>query len=338
MARKIGFLLFDGALALDAIGPAEVFSMANRIDPHAPRAYEIVILSVGGGVVRTLSGFEIQTRDAQDLAGSLDTLVVVGGQGVEVEAPAQDLLRWIRDTAPRCRRVCSVCTGAFLLAAAGLLDGREAVTHWDSGERFRSLYPEVELDLDPIYRRDGRIWTSAGVTAGIDMALALVEEDLGRAAALAVAKQLVVFLHRQGGQAQFSNALSAQARALNQEPGHRFFELHAWMADNLKEDLSVEALARRANMSTRSFTRHYIALMGITPAKAVEQVRLEAAKRALERGDLSIKRIADTCGFGDDERLRRAFVRNLGISPDAYRERFAPCSQRACTVIRPTFS
>ena len=240
--------------------------------------------------------------------------------------PAQDLVGWIRTIAPCCRRVCSVCTGAFLLAAAGLLDGRGAVTHWDSGDQFRSLYPEVQLDLSPIYRKDGRIWTSAGVTAGIDMALALVEEDLGRTAALAIAKQLVVFLHRPGGQAQFSNMLSAQVRALNQEPSHKFYELHGWIADNLMADLSVEALARRARMSTRSFTRYHSTLMGTTPAKAVEQMRLEAAKQALERGDLSIKRIAATCGFGDDERLRRAFVRNLGVSPDAYRERFASCS------------
>ena len=321
--RRIGFILFDGTLALDAIGPAEVFAMANRVEGASSPHYEIVALSVGGGPIATLSGFEMQTRDARGYAGVLDTLMVVGGRDVETAEPAQDLVDWIRDTGPRCRRVCSVCTGAYLLAAAGLLNGRQAVTHWSSGDRFRTLYPDVQLDLSPIYRRDGGIWTSAGVTAGIDMALALVEEDLGRTTALTIAKQLVVFLHRPGDQAQFSNALSAQARAASQEPKHKFYELHGWIADNLRADLSVEGLAARARMSTRSFTRTYLALMGTTPAKAIEQIRLEAAKRALERGDLSIKRVADTCGFGDDERLRRAFVRNFGVPPDAYRDRFA---------------
>lgn len=331
--RRIGFILFDDALALDAIGPAEVFAMANRVDRDSTPHYEIAVLSIGGGIVQTLSGFEVQTKEARELVGALDTLIVVGGRSVEVATPSEDLVAWIRATAPRCRRVCSVCTGAFLLAAAGLLEGRRAVTHWDSGVQFRALYPHVQLDLTSIYHKDGRIWTSAGVTAGIDMALALVEEDLGRTAALIIAKQLVVFLHRPGGQAQFSTVLSAQARALNQEPGHRFYELHGWIADNLMADLSVEALAQRVRMSTRSFARYYMALMGATPAKAVEQIRLEAAKRALERGDLSIKRIAGTCGFGDDERLRRAFMRNLGISPDAYRERFAPCNHDARDVV-----
>ena len=295
--------------------------MANRSSGRRKDFYKLEFLSVGGGGVQTLSGFEILTEDVREIR-RLDTLIVVGGRSVEVGAPEEKLVAWLREIAPYCRRICSVCTGAFLLAAAGLLDGRRAVTHWDSGDQFRKLYPKVDLDLSPIYLKDDRIWTSAGVTAGIDMALALVEEDLGRTAALMIAKQLVVFLHRPGGQAQFSNVLSAQARALNQQPDHKFYELHTWIADNLAADLSVDALAQRTRMSTRSFSRYYLTLMGTTPAKAVEQIRLEAAKRALERGDVSIKRIADTCGFGDDERLRRAFLRNLGIPPDAYRARF----------------
>ena len=184
------------------------------------------------------------------------------------------------------------------------------------------MYPDVRLDLAPIYIRDGDVWTSAGVTAGIDLALALVEQDLGRSTALAVAKQMVVFLHRPGGQAQFSSALTAQARTAAQEPDGRFHDLHAWIADNLAADLSVGALARRASMSRRSFDRNYLQVMGVTPAKAVEGMRIEAAKRALERGDLSIKRVAAISGFGDDEHLRRAFVRRLDVTPDQYRERF----------------
>jgi transcriptional regulator GlxA family with amidase domain len=321
--RHIGFILFNDALALDAVGPAEVFAMANRTAARRDNVYQLEVLSIGGGAVRTLSGFEICTRDANSLTDSLDTLIVVGGRSVEAGTPQPELVSWLQRVAPHCRRVCSVCTGAFLLAAAGLLEGRRAVTHWDSGTQFRRLYPSVGLELDPIYINDGPIWTSAGVTAGVDMALALVEEDLGRTAALAIAKQMVVFLHRPGGQAQFSNVLSAQARALNQKPDHKFYELHTWIADHLADDLSVDALARRVRMSTRSFTRYYVRLMGSTPAKAVEQLRLEAAKRALERGDASIKRVADTCGFGDDERLRRSFLRNLGVPPDAYRARFS---------------
>jgi transcriptional regulator GlxA family with amidase domain len=295
--------------------------MANRL--KRPATYKIEVLSIGGGVVQTASGVRLSTTDAETHRRKFDTLIVIGGRTAEVSPPPDQLVNWIRRTAPRCRRICSVCTGAFLLAAAGLLDGRRAVTHWDSGENFKARYPKVNLDLRPIYIKDGRTWTSAGITAGIDMSLALVEEDIGRGAALSIAKQLVVFLHRPGDQAQFSNALAAQTRALEQKPRHRFYELQSWIADNLTADLSNEALAKRTGMSSRNFRRHFKALMGVTPAKAIEQGRLEAAKRALESDAISIKHVADKCGFGDDERLRRAFIRNFGVSPDAYRSRFS---------------
>jgi transcriptional regulator GlxA family with amidase domain len=254
--------------------------------------------------------------------GPIDTLIVTGGYGVHRRGPTDELVQWVKRAAERSRRVCSVCTGTFILAAAGLLTGRRVATHWDTGTVFEKMYPDVNLDLRPIYIRDGDIWTSAGSSAGIDLALALVEHDLGRSRALEVAKYLVVFLHRPGGQAQFSTALSAQAQTAGQEAGGRFHDLHAWIADNLTADLSVQALADRAKMSRRSFNRNYLDIMGQTPAKAVERIRVEAAARALERGDLSIKRIAATCGFGSDEHLRRAFVRQLDVTPDQYRATF----------------
>lgn len=317
--RTVAFVVFDQVVALDVAGPAEVFYTANRLCEDDQPPYRVEVLALAGGPVRTASGVMLHATDAARWTDQIDTLIVPG----PYRPPPEAVVGWVKRTALRCRRVCGVCTGAFVLAAAGLLSGRRAVTHWEAGPRFAKLYPDVRLDLRSIYVRDGELWTSAGGTAGIDMALALVEQDLGRAAALAVAKFLVVFLHRPGGQAQFSSALSAQAHAAAQEPDGRFYDLHTWIADNLAADLSVSALARRANMSRRSFDRNYRQVMGMTPAKAVEGVRIEAVKRALERGELSIKRVAATCGFGDDEHLRRAFVRRLGVTPDEYRQRFA---------------
>ncbi len=320
--RTVVFVVFDDVVGLDVTGPAEVFDMANRVHEGDPQPYHLEFLALPGGVVSMASGLAIQAKDAAQWSGPIDTLVVPGGYGIGRRGPSDELVSWVKGAAERSRRVCSVCTGAYLLAAAGLLNGRRAATHWEVGANFAAKYPEVRLDLAPIYIRDGDIWTSAGVTAGIDLALALVEQDLGRSTALDVAKRLVVFLHRPGGQAQFSTALTAQARTASQELGGRFYELHSWIADNLTADLSVNALAQRANMSRRSFNRNYLELMGVTPRNAVERIRTEAARRALERGDLSIKRVAANCGFGDDEHLRRAFVRQLGVTPDHYRERF----------------
>lgn len=321
--RTVGVVAFEQAMGLDIAGPAEVFAMANRLEPGPAPDYALEFLSPAGGPVRTLSGLTFDTIALSQRRSGIDTLIVVGGRGPERCRPEDQIVDWIRAVAPDCRRVCSVCTGAFFLAAAGLLDGRRAVTHWESGADFAARFPNVRLDLKPIYVRDGAIWTSAGVTAGIDLALALVEDDLGRDVALAIAKQLVMFLHRPGDQAQFSTVLSAQAQVAGRDMACRFHGLHAWIADHLTEDLSVIALAERVNMSARSFARGYAAVVGETPGRMVEAMRIEAAKQALERGHASIKQIAAACGFGDAERMRRAFLRRLGVSPDAYRSRFA---------------
>jgi transcriptional regulator GlxA family with amidase domain len=235
-----------------------------------------------------------------------------------------ELVEWIRRRAPQARRVCSVCTGAFYLAAAGLLDGRRATTHWHAALDLARRFPNVQVDADPIFIRDvghgeGKrvVWTSAGVTAGIDLALALIEEDVGHAVAMQAARRLVVFMKRPGGQSQFSAALAAQASA-----GGPFEALHSWMAAHLRDDLTVERLAERAQMSPRTFARRYVDEIGRTPAKTVSALRLEAAARALAESHRPLKRIALDCGFGSEQNLRRAFVRRFGVLPLEYRERF----------------
>ena len=246
-----------------------------------------------------------------------DTLIVAGGRGVHAASRDARLIRWVQRHAANSRRVASVCTGAFLLAAAGLLDGRRVVTHWAHCNELGQQYPALQIEPDPIFIQDGTVWTSAGVTAGIDLALALVEEDSGRALALDVARELVVFLKRPGGQAQFSTTL------LMQKDGDQFGELHAWIVEHLNSDLSVAALAGRIGMSERSFMRHYRAKTGKTPARAIEQIRTEAALRLLSETSLPVKRIAVRCGFGSEETMRRSLLRAVAVTPQAYRERFA---------------
>ncbi|KVF11681.1 MULTISPECIES: GlxA family transcriptional regulator [Burkholderia] len=316
--RSILVLAFPRAQLLDVSGPLQVFASVNELAqergqpaPYAPR-----VVAAEAGPVETSSGLVVMAESLRSAARHPDTLIVAGGKGVHAASRDARLVRWVRQQAARTRRVASVCTGAFLLAEAGLLDGRRAVTHWARCDEFAARYPNVRVESDPIFIREGALWTSAGVTAGIDLALALVEEDLGRATALDVARELVVFLKRPGGQAQFSTMLSMQ------RTDDRFGELHAWMAEHLTADLSVPALAERASMSERSFVRHYRAGTGRTPARAVEQLRVEAAQRLLGETTWPVKRIAARCGFGSEETLRRCFVRVLGVSPQGYRERF----------------
>jgi len=321
--RTIGFILFDQALALNLNGPAEAFSTANHVLSQIEGGYELVFLSEAGGLVRTSCGLPVETQSLDSIAANaLDTLIVVGGLNAWTFPADSRLVQWISETSKTTRRTCSICTGAFLLAAAGLLDGRRAVTHWCEVERLKTKHPKVLVELDPIYLQDGAIWTSAGMTAGIDLALALIEDDHGRRVSLAVAKELVVFLHRPGGQAQFSSALDAQTRLGTTSPLARLADLPTWIMNNLNSDLSVDGLAKVVGMSPRTFARNFARWHGGTPASLVEKLRVEAACRHLESGGADIKRVADICGFGDEERMRRAFMRRLSISPSSYRERF----------------
>jgi transcriptional regulator GlxA family with amidase domain len=314
--RHVVFVVFPKALLLDLSGPLAAFELSCETAGREPAPYRLTVASATGGLVRTSSGLELMTHPLDGL-GEVDTLVVVGGPGVHEAAAERGLLDWLSACATRARRICSVCTGTFVLAAAGLLEGRRVVTHWGSCKLLQDRYPGLTVSPDAIYERDGPVWTSAGVTAGIDLALALIEDDRGHAEAIRVAKRLVVFLKRAGGQTQFSVPL-----ALQEADDGDFEALHRWIGDHLADDLRVETLAERASMSPRTFARLYAARTGRTPAKVVEELRVDAARRALEETRQSIKEIATRCGFADEERMRRAFRRRLGVSPQDYREKF----------------
>jgi transcriptional regulator GlxA family with amidase domain len=319
--RRIALVTFPRAQMLDVTGPLEVFSTANREWAEAGNAgsepYEIAVIARRAGPVVTSSGVEIVARRRLEDAGVLDTLIVAGGEGTESATGDAELIDWIRREGPRARRLASVCSGAFLLARAGLLDGRRATTHWRSCDLLARLHPKVRVDPDPIFVRDGSVYTSAGICAGMDLALALVEEDLGREIALSVARRLVIFLKRPGGQSQFS----AQLRSQLAEP-EPLRELQSWISEHPGADLSVPALAARVSMSPRNFARVFGREVGTTPARYVERARVDAARRRLEESDAPIEGVADDCGFGTTETMRRAFLRNLRVSPAHYRGRF----------------
>ncbi|MEU1969176.1 GlxA family transcriptional regulator [Micromonospora sediminicola] len=306
--RTVLILLFAGVQSLDVTGPLEVFAGAGP-------AYRVVTASSGGAAVRTSSGLTLVPDADLSAVPAPDTVIVPGGEGTRDTDPA--IVRWLRAHASGARRVVSVCSGALVLAEAGLLAGRRATTHWRVCDTLARRYPDVLVDPEPIFVRDGPIATSAGVTAGIDLALALVEEDLGRDVALAIARHLVMFLRRPGNQTQFSAQLSAQVAS---HSGLR--EVQRWIADNPHADLRVPTLARRANLSPRQFARAFTTEVGETPGRYVDRVRLETARRLLEEGDDSVDRIAGRSGYGTSEAMRRAFVRALGVPPSEYRRRF----------------
>jgi transcriptional regulator GlxA family with amidase domain len=314
--RRVVIVTFPGFQILDATGPSEVFSLADRACDG--RAYELELVAPGGEPVASSSGLRmLPARGLDACRGPIDTLIVAGGAGARAAGADERLISWLRLAARRSRRVCSVCTGAFLLARAGLLEGRRATTHWSACAALARTYPSLEVQPDPIFVRDGNVYTSAGVTAGIDLALALVEEDLGADAALAVARALVLFIRRPGGQAQFSSGLASQAA---EEPSVR--RIQEWIADNLDADLSVAALADRAFMSPRNFARVFAREVGATPAAYVSGLRLERARTLLETTPLQLDQVATECGFGTTETLRRVFGRALHVSPSDYRARF----------------
>ena len=306
---------FPDVQALDVTGPAEVFSAAAKLG-HAP--YEVTLAAPKGAAIATSSGFQFLPNASLDtVVEPVDTLIVAGGPGVAAEIETGGVVDWLR--AAKAGRIASVCNGAFLLAAAGLLDGRRATTHWAACDELRRRHPNIHVDPDPIFVRDGSVATSAGVTAGIDLALALVEEDAGADAARDVARWLVLFLQRPGGQAQFSAGLARPAA--DREP---LRELQNWIPANLDADLSVEALAERAFMSPRNFARAFRREVGVTPAAYVAELRVERARLELESGALPVEEIARRCGFGTVETMRRAFRRRLSVSPSEYRQRFRP--------------
>jgi transcriptional regulator GlxA family with amidase domain len=308
--RRVVFVAYPGITALDLIGPHEVLGASG--------GYELVVAAAAPGPVETARGpVLIADRSLAALRGPVDTMIVVGGEGAFEAARDSVLVRSVRTLAARAGRVASVCTGAFVLAAAGLLDGKRATTHWRACEALAEMHPGTIVESEPIFVRDGNLWTSAGVTAGMDLALALVAEDLGRDVALRVARQLVMYVQRPGGQAQFSAQLAAQAA--DRDP---LRELQSWIAEHPDLDHSVDKLAARVAMSPRHFARVFRAEVGATPAVYVEQARVEVARRLLETTSFNVDEVARAAGFGTVETFRRAFARRVGATPTEYRDRF----------------
>jgi transcriptional regulator GlxA family with amidase domain len=321
--RHVVIVAFEGVQPLDAVGPHEVFSGARRAAESLGRAggYRVTVASPGGGTVRAESGLVLGTAPLPDVGERIDTLVLAGGSGANAAAADDALLNWVGAVAPRCRRVATVCSGAFIGAAAGLLDGRRVTTHWARAAELRATHPRLTVDPDPIYIRDGRVWSSAGVTAGIDLSLALVQDDLGVDVAQTIARWLVMFLHRPGGQTQFASpvwvprAERTTVRAVQDlveaAPGG---------------DHRLPMLAAAAAMSVRHFTRVFTAEVGESPSRFVERTRVEAARRELETTSDTLDVVAARCGLGSAETLRRVVQRHLGVAPDAYRRRFRTAS------------
>jgi transcriptional regulator GlxA family with amidase domain len=323
--RHVVIVAFPGLQSLDVVGPYEVLAGASRAAEFVGRSggYRVTLASTDGRPVRAESGVGLCTVPLPDPGERIDTLVLPGGGQAQAARQDQQLLSWIKTVAPRCRRVATVCTGAFLAAQAGLLDGRRVTTHWASAQQLADEFPALQVDPDPIYIRDGKFWTSAGVTAGIDLALALVQEDLGIEVAQTVARWLVMFLHRPGGQTQFASpvwvpraersTVRAVQTLVEAAPGG---------------DHRLPALAGAAAMSVRHFTRVFTAEVGETPGRFVERVRLEAARLDLETTSDTLDVIATRCGFGTAETLRRVFQRRLSVAPDSYRRRFRVADER----------
>jgi transcriptional regulator GlxA family with amidase domain len=316
LQRHIVVLVYPDVMAMDVCGPMEAFAMANSLANDS--VYRLSIAAVTTDPVKTSLGFCFVPNFAiADLEDPVDTLLVAGGYGYVAASRDRALTDWLREAAPRARRHGSICTGAFLLAASGLLDKKSATTHWALGPSFAQDFPSTTLKVDSIFVRDGQTYTSAGISAGIDLALALIEEDHGRTFALRVARSLVVFLKRPGGQSQFSTHLQAQFSSIP-----AVCKAQEWALAHLSEDLSAKALAVRVGMSERNFRRLFVDELRETPREYVERIRLEEAKRQIEDTDLPDQAVATRCGFGTVSSLRRAFVRQLGVTPQWYRMHF----------------
>jgi transcriptional regulator GlxA family with amidase domain len=305
----IGFLIFPDFQLLDAAGPISVFEIAGRV---AKQSVPIRVIAAEPGPVRSTSGAEMLARKFGSPT-ALTTLIVAGGEGVDAASHNACTVNFIKAVAARGTRVASVCSGTILLAEAGLLDGRRATTHWHRTPQFLKAYPKVRLEPDQIFVRDGQVWSSAGITAGIDLALAMVADDYGEEVVDRTARQLVLYHRRSGGQSQFSSLLELKA------PTGRFGPLLTWAREHLNERLTVEDLAERAGMSSRHFTRAFIAETGATPSKAIERLRIEVARQRVQSSSEAIERVAEITGFGDPERMRRAFIRVFGQPPQSMR-------------------
>ena len=321
--RRIVLLASPGTQILDVVGPFQIFTRAAELfaaqHDRSARIYSVEVVSTSRDIrLITSCGLQIEAHQTlRTLRGDIDTLLVAGGGAIENEQTTEEVVRWTQDMAKKVRRLGSVCTGAMLLARAGLLDGRKATTHWKWCEHLANKYPDIQVDANAIFVRDGNVYTSAGVTAGMDLALALVEEDHDSQIALAVARELVLYLRRSGGQSQFSSVLSLQFTGRK-----TLRELGAWVLDNLHKPLNVELLAKHVGMSPRHFARSFTQEMRVTPAKFVERIRLETARRRLEESQSSMEQIAERCGFSSVNAMRAVFQRAIGVPPGQYRQRF----------------
>jgi transcriptional regulator GlxA family with amidase domain len=323
---RVALFTFANAQALDVVGPHQILSGVNNERPKHEPGYAIEIFAREAGPCAMSSGLALiadhSFMSRRAISRVFDTVMVVGGEGTFEAIRDKQFIAAIRGAAKQARRIVSVCTGAFLLAEAGLLKGKRATTHWSACAQLQRRYPDITVETDPIFVRDGNVWTSAGVTAGMDLALALVEEDFAHEMALKVARRHVLYMIRPGGQTQFSAQLEVQAQSEG-----RIARVIRWIPDHLADDLSVPSLAARAAMSERNFARSFRNETGETPARFIDRTRLEAARRLLTGSDLSVEIVAERCGFGSAERMRRSFQRQVRVSPNAYRERFRPANE-----------
>jgi len=317
---KIGFLGFEGVMALDLVGPVDAFSSAFVENGNGERenCYEIVVIGLTARPFTSENGIIFKPHTTIAEAPPLDTLMIPGGKGLRVPKTQRRAAAWIKSRADKIRRIATVCTGAFGLAATGLLKGRRVTTHWRQAKELSMTFPDLTVDGNALYIKDEKFYTCAGVTAGVDLTLALIEEDFGPRIALSVARELVVYLKRPGGQEQFSEPLQFQTKSRD-----RFADLAAWIQGHLKEDLSSESLAERACLSSRHFARRFKEAFGTTPAAYIDELRLREARERLTLPDETISRVADSVGFKSDDAFRRAFERRYGLQPSVYRKHFS---------------
>lgn len=316
---RVGLIGYDGVQALDLIGPSDAFSMATITDEggRTQSCYEVVLLGLSGKSFRAESGVLFQPQTLLRNAPSLDTLIIPGGKGARVGKTGERIANWISQKAPHIRRIASVCTGIYALAPTGLLDGRKVTTHWRFANDVARRFPKLNVDHDALFLKDGPFYTAGGITASVDLTLALIEEDFGPRVALSVARELVVFLKRSGGQKQYSEPLEFQINSTD-----RFGDLASWMVEHLRSDLSLDALAERVCLSPRHFVRRFKTAFGGTPAAFVENLRLDEARRRLTERTQTIENVAASVGFNSDDAFRRSFQRRFGVKPSSYRNRF----------------